>query len=105
VQVPLPLSNHCCHFCHIFLLIDAAHGLGGLVISDGGCTCPGDLAKAFGAGADFVMLGGMLAGHDESAGELVERDGKVFKTFYGYEWSSGAVGTQRHSHNRSAAVA
>eukprot|EP00730_Choanoeca_flexa_P018727 TRINITY_DN9124_c0_g1_i1.p1 TRINITY_DN9124_c0_g1~~TRINITY_DN9124_c0_g1_i1.p1 ORF type:complete len:355 (+),score=69.97 TRINITY_DN9124_c0_g1_i1:65-1129(+) len=62
---------------------DAAHGLGGLVISDGGCTCPGDLAKAFGAGADFVMLGGMLAGHDESAGELVERDGKLYKMFYG----------------------
>jgi len=50
---------------------DAAHGLGGHIISDGGCTCPGDVAKAFGAGADFVMLGGMLAGHDESGGELV----------------------------------
>lgn len=45
---------------------DAAHGLGGLIISDGGCTTPGDVAKAFGAGADFVMLGGMLAGHDET---------------------------------------
>ena len=44
---------------------------------------PGDLAKAFGGGADFVMLGGMLAGHDESAGELIERDGKQFKRFYG----------------------
>ena len=44
---------------------DAAHGLGGHVVADGGCTCPGDVAKAFGAGADFVMLGGMLAGHDE----------------------------------------
>jgi len=44
---------------------DAAHGLGGHIIADGGCTCPGDVAKAFGAGADFVMLGGMLAGHDE----------------------------------------
>jgi len=44
---------------------DAAHGLGGHIISDGGCTCPGDVAKAFGAGADFVMLGGMLAGHYE----------------------------------------
>lgn len=50
---------------------DAAHGLGGHIISDGGCTCPGDVAKAFGAGADFVMLGGMLAGHDESGGELI----------------------------------
>lgn len=45
---------------------DAAHGLGGHIIADGGCTCPGDIAKAFGAGADFVMLGGMLAGHRES---------------------------------------
>merc|ERR1712019_304295 len=46
-------------------------------------TCPGDVAKAFGAGADFVMLGGMLAGHDECAGELIEEDGKKFKLFYG----------------------
>jgi GMP reductase len=45
---------------------DAAHGLGGHVISDGGCTTPGDIVKAFAAGADFVMLGGMLAGHDEN---------------------------------------
>ena len=45
---------------------DAAHGLGGHIISDGGCVYPGDIAKAFGAGADFVMLGGMLAGHDEN---------------------------------------
>ena len=70
---------------------DAAHGLGGHIISDGGCTCPGDVAKvchchivivivivyivivakAFGAGADFVMMGGMLAGHDQSGGEVV----------------------------------
>ena len=49
---------------------DAAHGLGGHIIADGGCTCPGDVAKAFGAGADFVMLGGMLAGHDEGGGEI-----------------------------------
>ena len=52
-------------------------------MQDGGCTCPGDVSKAFGAGADFVMLGGMLAGHDESGGELVERNGKKFKSFYG----------------------
>ena len=44
---------------------DAAHGLNAHIIADGGCTCPGDVAKAFGAGADFVMLGGMLAGHEE----------------------------------------
>jgi len=45
---------------------DAAHGLGGHVISDGGCVTPGDVVKAFAAGADFVMLGSMLAGHDEN---------------------------------------
>ncbi len=53
------------------------------LVQDGGCTSPGDVSKAFGAGADFVMLGGMLAGHDESGGELVEKNGKKFKTFYG----------------------
>ena len=48
---------------------DAAHGLGGHIITDGGCQVPGDIAKSFGAGADFVMLGGMFAGHDECNGE------------------------------------
>ena len=63
---------------------DAAHGLGGHIISDGGCKVPGDVAKAFGGGADFVMLGGMLAGHTESGGELVKDEhGKEFKLFYG----------------------
>ncbi|KAM6453111.1 GMP reductase 2 isoform 1-T6 [Liasis olivaceus] len=62
---------------------DAAHGLGGHIISDGGCSCPGDVAKAFGAGADFVMVGGMLAGHTESGGDLIEKGGKKYKLFYG----------------------
>lgn len=52
---------------------DAAHGLGGHIIADGGCTCPGDVAKAFGAGADFVMLGGMLSGHDEGGGTRIAK--------------------------------
>ena len=62
---------------------DAAHGLRGLICADGGCTSPGDLAKAFGAGADFVMLGGMLAGHDECGSEVVEQDGVRKMRFYG----------------------
>jgi GMP reductase len=52
---------------------DAAHGLGGHIIADGGCTCPGDVAKAFAGGADFVMLGGMLAGHNEGGGEVITK--------------------------------
>jgi GMP reductase len=52
---------------------DAAHGLGGHIISDGGCSCPGDVAKAFAANADFVMLGGMLAGHKEGGGRVVNK--------------------------------
>ena len=67
---------------------DAAHGLKGQVCADGGCTSPGDVAKAYGAGADFVMLGGMLAGHDECAGDIryEDRDGQkipVAMQFYG----------------------
>ncbi len=62
---------------------DAAHGLGGHVCADGGCATPGDVAKAFAAGADFVMLGGMMAGHDECLGEVIEDHGKKFKRFYG----------------------
>ena len=64
---------------------DAAHGLGGHIIADGGCTCPGDVAKAFAAGADFVMLGGMLAGHNEGGGEVIE---KFYKTG---EWVSETI--------------
>ena len=52
---------------------DAAHGVGGRIIADGGCTTPGDIAKAFCAGADYVMLGGMLAGHDEGGGKVVTK--------------------------------
>ena len=66
---------------------DAAHGLGAHVIADGGCTSPGDIAKAFGGGADFVMLGGMLAGHDQGGGEVTtshhvtsEIDGEKYNT-------------------------
>ena len=53
---------------------DAAHGLGGHIIADGGCTCSGDIAKAFGAGADFVMSGGMFAGHDEGGGKVIPKN-------------------------------
>ena len=64
---------------------DAAHGLGGHIITDGGCTVVGDIAKSFGAGADFVMLGGMLAGHWECAWDDEEEDPEVTgtMTFYG----------------------
>jgi GMP reductase len=85
---------------------DAAHGLGGHIIADGGCTCPGDVAKAFGAGADFVMLGGMLAGHDEGGGEV--KDGTV--TFYGMSSDTamnkhhGGVAEYRSSEGRTVEV-
>jgi len=62
---------------------DAAHGLGAHIIADGGCTCPGDVAKGFGAGADFVMLGGMLAGHKEGGGKILVEKGKKIIEFYG----------------------
>lgn len=62
---------------------DAAHGIGGYIIGDGGITCPGDMAKAFGGGADFVMCGGVFAGHDENPGDLIEENGKKYKLFYG----------------------
>ena len=85
---------------------DAAHGLGGHIIADGGCVCPGDVAKAFGAGADFVMLGGMLAGHDEGGGEV--QDGKI--TFYGMssdtamEKHHGGMAEYRSSEGRTVVL-
>lgn len=62
---------------------DIAHKVGGYIMADGGITCPGDMAKAFGAGADFVMVGGQFAGHDENPGEIIEENGKKYKEFYG----------------------
>ncbi|NOT52299.1 MAG: GMP reductase [Chitinophagaceae bacterium] len=89
---------------------DAAHGLGGQIISDGGCKVPGDVVKAFGGGADYVMLGGMLAGHEESGGELVEKDGKKFKLFYGMSSEtamnkySGGVADYRASEGKTTQI-
>jgi len=62
---------------------DAAHGVNGYIIGDGGITCPGDMSKAFCGGADFVMMGGQFAGHDENPGEIIEEAGKKYKLFYG----------------------
>ena len=90
---------------------DAAHGCNGHIISDGGITCPGDAAKAFGAGADFVMLGSMLAGHDESGGEVeVSENGEKFKVFYGMSSSTamnkhyGGVNNYRSSEGKTVSV-
>uniref|UniRef100_A0A6I8RV47 GMP reductase n=1 Tax=Xenopus tropicalis TaxID=8364 RepID=A0A6I8RV47_XENTR len=89
---------------------DSAHGLKGHIISDGGCSCPGDVAKAFGAGADFVMLGGMLAGHDQCAGDITEKNGKKVMLFYGMSSDtamkkhSGKVAEYRASEGRTVEV-
>ena len=72
---------------------DAAHGLGAHIIADGGCTCPGDVAKAFGGGADFVMLGGMIAGHEEGGGKKIKKNGSQFIEFYG---SSSDTALDKH---------
>ncbi len=58
------------------------------IISDGGIKYSGDLAKAFAAGADAVMIGSLLAGSDEAPGKLIKRNGKLFKSFRGM----GSVG-------------
>ncbi|HAP96251.1 GMP reductase [Epilithonimonas hominis] len=89
---------------------DAAHGLGGQIIGDGGCKVPGDVAKAFGGGADFVMLGGMFAGHDESGGELITENGKTYRLFYGMssqtamDKHSGGVAEYRASEGKTVKV-
>ena len=103
---------------------DAAHGLGAHIISDGGCTCPGDVAKAFGAGADFVMLGSMLAGHDEGGGEIISKsfptdeyvkgvqqwDTECFVQFYGMSSKTamnkhhGGVADYRSAEGRTVEV-
>ena len=77
---------------------DAAHAIGGHIIADGGCNSSGDIVKAFAAGADFVMIGGMLAGHDECDGELVFEDDveePVGMKFYGM---ASNTAMERHGH-------
>ena len=58
------------------------------IISDGGIKYSGDLAKAFAAGADAVMIGSLFAGTDETPGKLIKKNGKLFKSFRGM----GSVG-------------
>jgi GMP reductase len=78
---------------------DAAHGLKGQVCADGGCTAPGDVAKAYGAGADFVMLGGMLAGHDECEGEIryEERNGERVPVAMGFHGMSSETAMKKYA--------
>lgn len=89
---------------------DAAHGLNAAIVSDGGICHPGDLSKAYGGGADFVMLGSMLAGHKESPGELLEEDGKKYKLFYGMSSDTamnkyhGGVASYRSSEGKTVKV-
>lgn len=91
---------------------DAAHGLNGHIMADGGCVCAGDVAKAFAAGADFVMLGGMFAGHDESEGQnIVDEHGVItHKMFYGMSSDTamlkynGGVAKYRASEGKSVLV-
>ena len=89
---------------------DAAHGLKGLVCADGGCTVPGDLAKAFGGGADFVMLGGMLSGHDQAEMEIIDEAGKKSVVFYGMSSTTamhkhaGGVAEYRASEGKTVKV-
>ena len=89
---------------------DAAHGLGGLIISDGGCTCPGDFGKALGAGADFVMAGGYFSGHDESGGDIIEENGQKYKLFYGMSSDTamkkhtGGVANYRSSEGKTVKI-
>jgi GMP reductase len=91
---------------------EMAHLAGGYIIADGGITCPGDLGKALGAGADFVMMGGQFAGHDENPGEIIEdeSDGKKYKLFYGMSSERamkkhyGGMASYRSSEGRSIKI-
>lgn len=97
-------------FSSVVECADAAHGLGGHIISDGGICHPGDISKAFGAGGDFVMMGSMFAGHLECDGNLVIEDGKSYKVFYGMSSDtamnkySGGVAKYRSSEGKTVKV-
>ena len=88
-----------------------AHRHNALIISDGGICHPGDASKAIGGGADFVMIGSMLAGHDECPGELIENElGEKYKMFYGMSSETamkkhnGGVSNYRSSEGKTVKV-
>ena len=87
-----------------------AHDLNSFIIGDGGITCSGDIAKGFGAGSDFIMIGGLFSGHDENPGEIIEVEEKKFKIFYGMssktsmEKNYGKMDNYRSSEGRSCKV-
>ena len=89
---------------------DAVHGVNGMIISDGGICHPGDVSKAFGGGADFVMIGSMFAGHTECPGELIEENSKTYKLFYGMSSDTamnkyhGGVASYRSSEGKTVKV-
>ena len=89
---------------------DAAHGVNGFIIGDGGITCPGDVSKGFGAGGDFIMIGGQFAGHDENPGEIIEEGGVKYKEFYGMSSETamnkhfGKMDNYRSSEGRSLKI-
>ena len=90
---------------------DAAHGVNGFIIGDGGITCPGDLAKSYGGGADFVMMGGIFSGHDENPGALIkDEEGNQYKEFYGMSSETamnrhyGSMAKYRSSEGRSLRI-
>ena len=89
---------------------DAVHGVNGMIISDGGICHPGDISKAFGGGADFVMIGSMFAGHTECPGELIEENSKTYKLFYGMSSDTamnkyhGGVASYRSSEGKTVKV-
>ena len=97
-------------FSSVIECADAAHGLGGHIISDGGICYPGDISKAFGAGADFVMMGSMFAGHTECNGEIVSHNDKKYKIFYGMSSDTamnkyhGGVANYRSSEGKTVKV-
>ena len=89
---------------------DTAHGLDAQIVGDGGVQVNGDFAKAFGAGADFVMAGGLFGGYEQSGGETVYENGVLYKFIYGMSSTTamnkyhGGVATHRSSEGKTVKV-
>tara|TARA_B100001175_G_C19438830_1_gene605056 strand:+ start:89 stop:1120 length:1032 start_codon:yes stop_codon:yes gene_type:complete len=89
---------------------DAAHGTNGFIIGDGGITCPGDVSKGYGAGADFIMIGGQFSGHDENPGDIIEENSVKYKLFYGMSSDTamkkhyGSVASYRSSEGKTIKI-
>ena len=81
---------------------EAAHAVDGMICADGGITCVGDINKAYGAGADFVMVGSLVAGSDEADGDIIEKMYRTNEYEYNNDFEITDITSKEQIENKEA---